>query len=170
MLFRSVLALIGISSATGLAAAVVDKSNTSSLGSEQSQLSSEKAGVQAEIAALQTQLAAPPTGTTAANIQAAIDTKTSRIKAIDDRFTQIAAQVATPATEGFFIDILSDANGLSFHRFQMFAWTVVLGIIFVVSIARQLVMLDFSATLLGLMGLSSGTYIGFKFPEQKNPS
>jgi hypothetical protein len=33
-----------------------------------------------------------------------------------------------------------------------------------------LVMLDFSTTLLGLMGVSSGTYIGFKLPEQKNPS
>jgi lysozyme len=28
----------------------------------------------------------------------------------------------------------------------------------------------FSATFLGLMGVNSGTYIGFKFPEQKNPS
>jgi hypothetical protein len=28
---------------------------------------------------------------------------------------------------------------------------------------------DFSTTLLGLMGISSGTYIGFEFPEQKNP-
>jgi len=26
---------------------------------------------------------------------------------------------------------------------------------------------EFSTTLLGLMGLSAGTYIGFKFPEQK---
>jgi FtsH-binding integral membrane protein len=166
----SVLALIGISTATGLAGAVVDKSSVSSLASEQSQLSSEKAGLQAETTALRTQLAAPPSGTTAANIQAGIDTRTARIKAIDDRLTEIAAQAATSATEGFFIDILSDANGLSFHRFQLFAWTVVLGIIFIASFVRQLEMLDFSATLLGLMGISSGTYIGFKFPEQKNPS
>jgi hypothetical protein len=190
----SVLALIGISAATGLAATVVDKSSVSSLVSEQSQLSSEKAGLQAEIKALQAQLApmpagtsaappsgtsaappsgtsaAPPAGTNAANIQSGIDTKTARVKAIDGRLTEIAAQAATPATENFFVDILSDANGLSFHRFQMFAWTVVLGIIFTASFVRQLEMLDFSATLLGLMGVSSGTYIGFKFPEQKNPS
>ena len=166
----SVLALIGISAATGLAGAVVDKSNVGSLVSEQSQLSSEKDGLQAEITALRTQLAAPPAGTIAANIQAGIDTKTARVKAIDDRLTEIAAQVATPGTEGFFIDILSDATGLSFYRFQMFAWTFVLGIIFAASVVRELVMLDFSTTLLGLMGVSSGTYIGFKLPEQKNPS
>jgi hypothetical protein len=166
----SVLALIGISAATGLAGAVVDKSNMSSLESEQSQLSSEKAGLQAEITAFRTQLTAPPAGTIAANIQAGIDTKTARVKAIDDRLTEIAAQVATPGPEGFFSDILSDATGLSFYRFQMFAWTVVLGIIFAASVVRELVMLDFSTTLLGLMGVSSGTYIGFKLPEQKNPS
>jgi hypothetical protein len=166
----SVMALIGISVATGLAATVVDKSNNSALVSQQSQLSSEKSRLQAEITVLQSQLNAPPAGATAASIQAAIDTKNDRIAAINGRLNEITAQTATPASEGFFVDILSDANGLTFHRFQMLAWTVVLGIMFAVSVARQLVMLDFSATLLGLMGISSGTYIGFKFPEQKNPS
>jgi len=64
-------------------------------------------------------------------------------------------------------DILSDGSGYSFHRFQIFAWTIVLGIIFVSSVYNNLVMPEFSPTLLGLMGLSAGTYIGFKFPEQK---
>jgi hypothetical protein len=31
-----------------------------------------------------------------------------------------------------------------------------------------LTMPELSVTLLGLMGISSGTYIGFKFPEQKS--
>lgn len=43
------------------------------------------------------------------------------------------------------MDILSDANGLTFYRFQMLAWTVALGIMFMVSVVRQLVMLDLSA-------------------------
>ena len=64
-------------------------------------------------------------------------------------------------------DILSDGSGYSFHRFQIFAWTIVLGIIFVSSVYNGLTMPEFSPTLLGLMGLSAGTYIGFKFPEQK---
>jgi len=73
------------------------------------------------------------------------------------------------ASRGFLTDILSDpAGGVSIHRFQMFVWTLILGIIFVVSVYKDLSMPEFSATLLGLMGISSGTYLGFKFPEKKN--
>lgn len=73
------------------------------------------------------------------------------------------------SSRGFLTDILSDpAGGVSIHRFQMFVWTLILGTIFVVSVYRNLSMPDFSATLLGLMGISSGTYLGFKFPEKKN--
>ena len=43
----------------------------------------------------------------------------------------------------------------------------VLGDIFGVSVYGNLAMPEFSSTLLGLMGISSGTYIGFEFPEQK---
>ncbi len=74
----------------------------------------------------------------------------------------------SPPSEGFFNDILSDATGQSFHRFQMVIWTVVLSVIFAVSVWRRLSMPDFSPTLLGLLGISAGTYLGFKFPEQKS--
>ena len=56
---------------------------------------------------------------------------------------------------------------MSIQRFQMFVWTLILGIIFVVSVYKDLSMPEFSGTLLGLMGISSGTYLGFKFPEKK---
>ena len=71
------------------------------------------------------------------------------------------------ATRGFLRDLMADRDGYSFHRFQIFAWTIVLGIMFVSSVYNSLAMPEFSATLLGLMGLSSGTYIGFKFPEKQ---
>ena len=74
----------------------------------------------------------------------------------------------TPPSEGFFDDVLSDATGQSFHRFQMVIWTLVLSVIFAVSVWRRLSMPDFSPTLLGLLGISAGTYLGFKFPEQKS--
>lgn len=78
---------------------------------------------------------------------------------------------ATQKTRGFIRDVLSDATGnISLHRFQMFAWTIVLGIIFVVSVYNNLEMPEFSAGLLGLMGISSGTYLGFKVPENSAPS
>src|SRR5947208_14858214 len=74
---------------------------------------------------------------------------------------------AIPLTSrGFVHDVLSDADGISLHRFQMFIWTLVLGIIFIASVYNNLAMPEFSSTLLGLMGISSGTYVGFKVQEK----
>jgi len=56
---------------------------------------------------------------------------------------------------------------LQLSSFSDFRVTIVLGIIFVSSVYNNLSMPEFSTTLLGLMGISSGTYIGFKFPEKK---
>ena len=68
-------------------------------------------------------------------------------------------------------DLLSDKEGerevVSFHRFQILVWTLVLGITFVVQVWRHLAMPEFGGTLLGLMGVSAGTYIGFKFPKSQ---
>ena len=91
----------------------------------------------------------------------------TRLGQIDQQLRSLNGGQAAPASQGFLRDILSDGSGYSFHRFQIFAWTIVLGIIFVSSVYNNLTMPEFSTTLLGLMGLSAGTYIGFKFPEQK---
>jgi hypothetical protein len=91
----------------------------------------------------------------------------TRLSQIDQQLGALAADAAPNVSSGFLRDILSDGSGYSFHRFQIFAWTIVLGIIFVSSVYNNLTMPEFSPTLLGLMGLSAGTYIGFKFPEQK---
>lgn len=69
-------------------------------------------------------------------------------------------------SQGFIRDILSDSNGISFHRFQVFAWTVVMVLVFIRQVASYLVMPEFSGPLLTLMGISSGTYLGFKVSEK----
>ncbi len=69
-------------------------------------------------------------------------------------------------SSGFWNDLLEGPSGLAFHRFQMVVWTLLLGLIFVLAVYRSLAMPEFSATLLGLLGISSGTYLGFKFPER----
>jgi hypothetical protein len=76
------------------------------------------------------------------------------------------APPTTEKSEGFLRDVMSDPTGISIHRFQMFAWTLILGVIFIASVYKNLEMPQFSATLLGLMGISSGTYLGFKVPEK----
>lgn len=73
----------------------------------------------------------------------------------------------TVASRGFLRDVLSDDQGISLHRFQLFAWTLVLGVIFIASVYNGLQMPQFNPTLLGLMGISSGTYLGFKVPEAR---
>jgi len=65
-------------------------------------------------------------------------------------------------SQGFLTDLLSDGSGPSFHRYQMVLFTVILAVIFVVKVATNLVMPEFDTTLLGLMGISNGTYLGFK--------
>ena len=73
------------------------------------------------------------------------------------------------ASQGFLLDVLSNEQGVALHRFQMFVFTVVFGLYFVMKVLGDLVMPDFDVTLLGLMGISSGTYIGAKFPEVPKP-
>jgi len=54
-------------------------------------------------------------------------------------------------------DSLSDGFEPSFHRYQMVLFTVILVIIFMGKVATNMVMPEFDATLLGLMGISNGT-------------
>ncbi|QHV96429.1 kinetochore Spc7 family protein [Spirosoma endbachense] len=75
----------------------------------------------------------------------------------------------TNQSENFLIDILSDINGVSFHRFQMAAWTLILGIIFIVQVYKVLAMPVFNETLLTLLGISAGTYLSLKIPETATP-
>ena len=88
--------------------------------------------------------------------------------------TQPDAALEYPPTrslsKGFFADISSDANGYSFHRFQMVLWNLLLGIIFVSSVYGNLAMPKFSGSLLVLMGTSAGTYLGFELRGKRSTS
>ena len=65
----------------------------------------------------------------------------------------------------FFNDICVGDNGASFHRVQIVLWTIVLGIYFVSNVVCLMSMPEFSNTLLLLMGITNGTYLGFKKQE-----
>lgn len=71
-----------------------------------------------------------------------------------------------PPSQGFWRDILTDANGITLYRFQMLVMTVVLGLFFVIEVVTQLAMPDFDGNTLTLLGISAGGYVGFKLPEQ----
>jgi len=90
--------------------------------------------------------------------------------------TAVAGVAVTraPAREsrGWWNDLVSDDRGVvALDRLQIVVWTFVLGGIFLSSVLWDLTMPEFSATLLALMGISSGTYIGFKLPlKSDSPS
>jgi hypothetical protein len=171
----SLLGLMGISAGTALGEALIDSGKSDSSDSQLGALVAQKQALEQSIPDLQVQLT-----TVSAKEAPTLEDTTSRDslnKQLHDsrtRLAQITQQIETltppesrAVSAGFLRDILADSTGYSFHRFQIFAWTIILGIIFVSDVYNSLNMPDFSPTLLGLMGLSSGTYIGFKFPEQK---
>ena len=65
----------------------------------------------------------------------------------------------------YWKDILHGTTDFEPHRLQIVIWTLVLGIVFVCSVWADLTMPVFNATLLTLMGISSGLYLGFKWKE-----
>ena len=73
-----------------------------------------------------------------------------------------------PVHTAFFDDLLTDVNGITLRRYQTLVWTIALGIIFLYSGCETLAAPDFDANLLTLRGISSATYLGFKFPEQQS--
>ncbi len=76
------------------------------------------------------------------NIQLA--EKEAQLNETKDKIAEVKTALSKPISEGFMRDLLTDANGISFHRFQMLVWTFVLGLIFVVEVFKTLRMPEFS--------------------------
>jgi hypothetical protein len=68
-------------------------------------------------------------------------------------------------SKNFFLDIVSDDNGLSVSRLQMVIFTFILGLYYAWYVMLNLEMPEFTSTTLLLMGISSSTYAGIKFNE-----
>jgi hypothetical protein len=160
-LSSSALALIGISSATGLGAFAIDASKRADAQTQLQASQQERDSLNSRIAEINAK--ADKTD----DEKRELSEKNARLTQLNASIAQLGATTAPMKSEGFFKDILTDRNGVSLHRFQIAVWTVVLGFIFVISVYNTLGMPEFSGTLLALMGISNGTYIGFKFPEQQ---
>jgi len=172
------LILMGIGTGTALGAAMIDSTKRENvdiqldkLNPDEKKLNAEVLQLKAKISNLQTIFNANPPGTSEnmdelsrSNIQLA--EKEAQLNETKDKIAEVKTALSKPVSEGFMRDLLTDANGISFHRFQMLVWTFVLGFIFVVEVFKTLRMPEFSPTLLALMGISAGTYLGFKIPER----
>jgi hypothetical protein len=163
------LTLIGISGATGLIAVTMDANKRSEEVKALVALRAEHDALEKTLndpsTGLQTQLRAAAPGSPAATELTA--TLTPKLTRLHELKTRLAVANPTRAVNRvWYKDLLSDENGISFHRLQMAIWTIVLVIVFIRAVAADILMPDFDATLLGLIGISSGTYLGFKFPEK----
>ena len=168
----SLLALMGISAGTALGAVLIDSTQGSAsisqaaadrLALQAAQENSKKAE-----AVAQTAVNAQPTDQVLQKIlldaQATSVGVAARLLEVNNRISGI---VTAPQSRGLLRDIMGDSNGTAgLHRFQIVVWTIVLGIIFLVSVVMELSMPEFSNTLLAALGISAGTYLGFKFPEK----
>jgi len=84
-----------------------------------------------------------------------------------------AADIRNPAiqrnqdskSENFILDILSDENGISIHRFQTVVFNLVFSVWFIKYVISIHSIPDISDRNLILLGLSSATYIGLKATE-----
>lgn len=68
-------------------------------------------------------------------------------------------------TRGYFNDVLSIDDTPQLQRIQALAWTLILGAIFIWIAVGEYRFAPFDDTLLLLMGLASGMYLGFKARE-----
>ena len=162
VLTPGVLGLIGISAATGLVATSVATAKKPAVPAELSKLEQEKIGLDTQLNELEVHIGVTPTPANLESLKVEQAQKKKRLAVIEATITELTT---VPASAGFFQDILSTGGEVSLPRFQMMAWTLVLGIVFLHSVFTTLNMPEFDAVLLGLMGLSSGTYVGFKFPS-----
>ena len=176
----SVLGLIGISAGTALGSAFVDASKPISADSSGNQpivdvtrphlevlaeLKKLRADTQKELETLQKARAL-----ISPSDKHALDNNERQQNEVRERLANYrwqSAYFAWPTWKGVMYDLLAENNLISFHRFQIFVWTLILGVIFVANVYNELAMPQFSATLLGLLGISAGTYVGFKLPETR---
>lgn len=169
---NSVLILIGIGAGTALGAALVTNYSHDDASEERSALAMQKYGLRR--------------GTPwkvlkkeALRLEAELNNNV-RVSLTDPAMTLPSANEQTEIREeaDFFrkawareilFDWLTEGKVISFHRFQMFAWTLALGLVYVVEVIQNLELPAFDTTLLALTGISAGTYLGFKFPPAKPP-
>ncbi|MFA6018848.1 MAG: hypothetical protein WC722_01200 [Rhodospirillales bacterium] len=93
-----------------------------------------------------------------------------KTKTAEEAFKMAQANLKSlaPKSENMFNDMTCDANGVNLQRVQMLAWTFVVVVLFLAGIDADKPTLPLiSATLVALMGLSNGVYLGFKIPEKQ---
>lgn len=97
-----------------------------------------------------------------------IDGKISKLQ-IDEELANIKKDMndIEQQSKNFFNDILTNPSGeINLHRYQIFIWTLVLGLVFIYQVLTTFKMPEFDTNLLALQGISSGTFLALKSQEK----
>jgi hypothetical protein len=104
----------------------------------------------------------------------AITTGSARIIDISDQKNDVR-MIQNQDRENFILDVLSDSNGVSIHRFQSLVFNTTFGIWFISQVLHNLpvnpvneIIPVLSQNNLILLGLSSGAYVALKTTENKD--
>lgn len=171
------LTLLGIAATTALASAAIDTRKSSTVNADLNDFKPKKAKLDQElkeirgrISALQADKQKDPKEGNGELGKLEIDEKekASKLEGLEKAVKEKESYLTKPASEGFWIDILTDKDGVTLHRLQIVLWTIVLGVFFIWEVWDHLLMPVFSTELLALMGISSGAYLGYKIPEKQS--
>lgn len=164
------LVLMGLSSATAIFAVQIDASKDTAIGAANETLKalglrtySDVVQLENEIAKRQDELKSTPAPDAATTLR--LQTEITDLLNKKQTFREITRPFIS---QGWYKDLMTDVNAPALHRQQVFVWTLVLGVVFVIGTYRELSMPEFSSTLLALMGATSAGYLGFKYPEQQS--
>lgn len=161
----SVLVLIGISSGTALGSVLINYGKYSDAESKDNLIWAEKNVIKTRIEEIEEELNSKPKPANSNELKNEMEMKKIRYYELSKTQPLMPTDLSRKS-KGFWKDLLSDSNGISLYRFQIAIWTFVIGIIFIIDVYNTLSMPQFDNTLLALMGISSGTYLGFKIPEK----
>ncbi|WP_321964236.1 hypothetical protein [Paraburkholderia sp. J7] len=156
--------LLGLSSATALGAVAIDQTKNGPIANIEAAVLAIGLTLSSEVEELYTKAMDPvlaagqavqtipnaPANSTYATLWATYQSKIAPIK-----------------SQGFIRDLVNDVNGPTIYRWQIMAWTLVLGVIYVGKVYIGLETPEFGTNLLAVMGISSGVYLGFKVPERQ---
>jgi hypothetical protein len=160
----SLLGLMGISASTALAAVAISARGTEKSAARKNLLDDELVAISVAAAEIDAQLSDP----TLVNIYPTLKSNRSAMETRRQNiYLERASLTSITPSVSWWRDLITDDNGaFGLDRVQILVWTVVLGLIFLYSVLWDLSMPEFNNTLLALMGISSGTYIGFKLPSK----
>ena len=165
------LVLMGLSGATAIFAVQIDASKETPIGAANETLRALGINTYIDVQTLENEIRQrrlqlddtqqPPTEVEAARLRGEILDRQNKLRTWRELTAPFVSQ-------GWYRDITTDINGPALHRLQVFYWTIILGVVFIVAVYRDLAMPSFGDTLLGLMGVTSAGYLGFKYPEQQS--